>query len=101
DSLAVEGPEGLLDGEEVTERLARVEVVGEAVDDRTGGMGGELLDLGVLEGAQDDGVDVLADGAGEVGDAFALAEGGVAAGEKNAAAAEPQDRRLEGDARPK
>ena len=69
--------------------------VRQAVDHRDGGVGGELLDGGVAEGAQHHDVDVLAEGAGEVGDRLALAQLAVGGTEEDGAAAELGHGRLE------
>ena len=53
----------------------------------------------MLEGAQHDGIDVLAEDAGEVGHALALAQADLAAAQEDAGAAELGHGRLEADAR--
>ena len=53
--------------------LARVQEVGEAVDDRHGRVLRQLLDLGVREGANHDPVDVAREHARRVGDRLAAA----------------------------
>jgi hypothetical protein len=47
-------PEGLTHGQEVGQRLARVLVIGQGVDDRDGRPFGELLEAGLGEGADHD-----------------------------------------------
>ena len=71
----------------VGKRLARVGHVGEAVDDRAGGVLGNLFDGFMLFAAHDDDVDKLAEDLGEVVDPFAFAETDIFA-EHDAAAAE-------------
>ena len=62
------------DRAEIAQGLARMIVVGQAVDHRTGGVLGELNHGVVAKGAQHKGVHELADGAGDIGQAFALAQ---------------------------
>ncbi len=54
----------------------------------------------MAERPQHHGIDVLAHGAGEVGDALARAQAGLVARQEDAGAAELGDGRLEADARP-
>ena len=70
----------LADGEQVGERLAGVELVGERVDDGYAGVGGHLLEPGLLVGAPHDGRRLPAEHARRVGDGLAdadLREGAV------------------------
>ena len=61
-------------------------------------MPGQLLDGRVGEGPDGQGVDILAEDPGEVGDALADAQADVLAAEEDRVAAQPGDRRLEADA---
>ena len=63
-------------------------------------MPGQLLDGRVREGPDGQGVDVLADDPGEVGDALAAPQADVLVAEEDRVAAELGDRRLEADAGP-
>src|SRR5437899_2648510 len=60
----------------------------------------QLLDRGMSEGPDRQGVDVLADHPREVGDALAAPHADVLVAEEDRAAAELRDRRLEADPRP-
>ena len=84
---------------QIAQGLAGMVVIRQAIDDRAGGMLGKLEHGLVLKRPQHDGIDVLAERAGDVGHAFARAHAAIA-GQKNAAAAELGDGRLEADARP-
>ncbi len=66
----------------------------------TVGVPGQLLDGRVRERPDGQGVDVLADHPGEVGDALADAQADVLAAEEDRVAAQLGDRRLEADAGP-
>ena len=97
---AFETTEGLVDRQHVGHRLAWVGQVGQGVDDRHGGVTREFLDGRVRVGPDRQGVDVLADHAREVGEAFAAAHADVLVAEEDRAAAELGDRRLEADPGP-
>src|SRR5581483_10847885 len=98
--LAFQLAEGLLHGQQVAEGLAGMIVIGQAVDDWHRGEAGEVLDGLMPEGAQDDAVDILADGAGEIGQALAGAQARFLAGHEDAGAAELGHGGGEADARP-
>ena len=68
------GAEALRDGEQVGQHLARVGGVGERVHHRHVGPAGHLLELGVGEGADHDGVDVAGQHAGGVLDGLTAPE---------------------------
>ena len=66
----------LADRLQVGEDLARVELVGQRVDDRHAAVRGHLLDAVLAEGAPDDRGDLAADDPGGVGDRLAHADAG-------------------------
>ena len=100
DALPFPAAEVLLDREEVGEDLAGVGEVGEPVDHRNRGEPGQLLDLGVVVGADHDAVHVAREHAGGIGDRLAAADLDVLAGEEEGLAAELVGADLKGDAGP-
>ena len=80
---------------QVGQRLAGMGEVGERVDDRHVGTGGQLLEPVLAEGAHHDGVDVAAQHCGGVAQRFAAAELGGARVDDHRVAAELVDADLE------
>src|SRR6185436_19435866 len=101
DDLAVDGAALLDAGEDVGQDLARVVFVGQAVDHRHARVGGERLELGLLEGADHDDVDHPADHARRVLDRLGAAELAVGGGQIHDRAAHLVHAGLEADARPR
>ena len=86
-------------GVQIGQRLAGVAKVGQAVDDRASAMLGDFDHGLVAVGANHDHVGVLAQDAGEIGDALAPAETGLIA-QEHRTAAKMGHARLEAHARP-
>ncbi len=82
-------------GLQVGDDLAGMREVGEAVDDRDGGVFRHFLDLGMIVGADHDRVDHAAEHARGVGDCLAAAELGGAGVEDQRRAAKLADRHVE------
>jgi hypothetical protein len=101
DTHALEAFEALPDRHHVRQRLAGVELVREAVDDRDVGVGGELVDVRLLERADHDSVQVAGEDAGRVLDRLAASELEVTGSEVETRPAEVRDADLEADARPR
>ena len=99
DADAVEPAQLLADRHHVGDRLAGVELVGEPVDDGDVGVLGELVDVGLLERADHDPVEVAGEHHRGVLDRLAAAELQVAGGEVEARPAELRDADLEAHAR--
>jgi hypothetical protein len=95
---AVEPAAALDEGEAVAQDLARVQEVRQAVDHRHRGVGGELDQGFVGEGAGHDQVDEAIEIAGDVGDGLALAELDVVRRQVHSLAAELRHADLEGHA---
>ena len=74
DSHALEPAESLADGHHVRERLAGVEVVGQAVDDRHVGVLGELVDVRLAVRPDEDRVEIPREDHGRVLDRLRRAE---------------------------
>ncbi|AHZ22785.1 hypothetical protein BM92_09080 [Haloferax mediterranei ATCC 33500] len=87
------------DGEQVGERLTRVGVVGQAVDDGCAGVFGDFEQVVVVEQAGHDGVAVATQHAGRIGERFAVAELDVFGAEKERVTAQLGHPRFEGDTR--
>ncbi len=92
------GAEALFEGEEVGDGLAGVFEVGERVDDGDFGAGGHLGDGVVGVGAEDDEAHPALDVVGHIGEALALAEGGLGLVDEDGVAAEGVDGGFEGEA---
>ena len=86
----------LPDGHQVGQHLAGVGKVGETVDDRDGGVLGQLLHLVLAIGADHDAVTVAAEHPGGVGDGLAPADLALLAGEEERVAAHLVGSHLEG-----
>ena len=99
DADAVELAEALTDRHHVGERLARVGLVREPVDDRDVRVGGQLIDVRLRERTDHDPVEVARKNAGRVLDRLAAAELQVACREVERRAPEVEHPCLEGDAR--
>src|SRR5260370_14721005 len=80
--------------------MAGVIILGQAVDDRTAGVGSERLARCMTKRTQHDGIDVLADGAGEIRNRLARSQTGFVSRQKNTGAAQLSDGSLETDAGP-
>ena len=76
----------LADRVQIGQRLARVAEVGQTVDHGTGAMFGNLDDRLMAIGADHDHVGILAEDAGEIGDALTAAEANLIAKEDRASA---------------
>ncbi|MNZ19121.1 hypothetical protein D3C78_361450 [compost metagenome] len=90
----------LEEGLHVGQQLAGVQVVGQAVDYRHAGIGGELGEVAVGEGADHHRIDHPRHHLGAVGDRLAAAELGVARREEDRLAAELDHAGLEGNPGP-
>ena len=101
DAHAVEPAEPLPDRHHVGQRLARMEVVGEPVDDRDVRGGGELVHVGLREGADHDPVEVAGENGARVLDRLAAPELQVAGREVERGAPQLEHPHLEADARPR
>jgi hypothetical protein len=101
DAHAFEGLEALADRHHVRERLARVELVGEPVDDRDVRVRRQLVDVRLLEGPDHDAVEVARQDPRGVFDRLSASQLEVAGGQVEAAAAELRDPDLEADPRPR
>ena len=88
----------LFDREEVGEDLAGVREVRQPIDHGDRGEAGQLLDFGVVVGADHDAVDVARQHAGGIGDRLPAADLDVLAGEEERPAAQLVGADLEGDA---
>ena len=98
DALPFPGAEVLLDGEDVRHHLARVSEVREAVDHRDRREARQLLDLGMVERADHDPVDVAGKHAGGIRDWLTTADLDVLAGEEQGLAAQLVGADLKGNA---
>ena len=85
-------------GEEVGHGLAGVRIVGKAVDDGDGGVGGEFLEFAVFEDACHDAVDHAGEDTGDIGDGLAGSQANLVGRDVQRAAAEVVHRDFEGDA---
>ena len=101
DADALEAAQPLPDREHVGERLARVELVREAVDDRDVGVLGELVHVGLRERPDHDRVQVAREHDRGVLDRLPTPELQVAGPEVEPGAAELRDPDLEAHARPR
>ena len=88
-----------LEGHDVGENLARVRAVGQAVDDRHGGVFGQLHQRLMRRGAQHQHIDIARQHARGVGDGLAAAELHVVAVQYDGITAELAHGHIEGNAR--
>ena len=98
DLLSFPGAEALADGEEVSEDLAGMFVVGEGVDGGDFPVVGELDDVVLGKGPDDGSVHHATEDAGGVLDGLAAAQLDVVTGKKHGGASEFADSDFEGDA---
>ncbi len=75
-------------GHEIGHGLAGVGVIGEAVDDGDGGVGGEVLEFLVFEDAGHDAVDHAGEDAGDIGNRFPRAQTDLGGGDVEGVSAE-------------
>ena len=84
--MALQLADQLADREQIGQRLARMAEIGQAVDDRAIAVMRQFDRCLVMIGADHDDVNVLAEHAGEIGDALSVAEPGFVAQEDRTSA---------------
>ena len=95
--LAVPAAQRLPHGEQVGQDLAGMQQIGQPVDDRNRCVAGQLLDVGMIVGADHDAVEIAGQHPGGVADRLAPAQLDVARGEEERVPAELERADLEGD----
>ena len=101
EAQAAQVAESRSQGQQVAERLDRVEAFGQAVVDRHGRAGGECFEIGLAGEPAGDAVDVAAHDVGGVGQRFAARQLQIVDAEKGRMAAELLHAGFEGVARPR
>ena len=91
----------LANRQEVGQRLARMEEIGQGIDDRNVGILGELLHLLMLEGADHHAVEIAREDASRILDRLAAPDLQVAVREEECLPAKLKHARLKGNARPR